>query len=305
MGRKVKWGFIINPIAGKGFALTFSSAVKKATKRYAIDAEFVSTTKRKHATEIASELASNGFSHIIAVGGDGTANEVASGIIDHDVSFGVLPSGSGNDFVPLLGFPEQFGDREWEIFFKAHTIRMDVGVCNGRFFLNGMGFGFDAQVAAENYRASETEGGTGSYLWYIIKNIFLYREKPIRIFSNGTERFSSCFIKTIGIGRRFGGGYQITARAIANDGLFDVCTVDKLSVFQRLTLFPKVSEGKHIDNEKVTYYRTQSITIEADEIVPYHLDGEVYFDRQFTVNILPEKLKVIYNPHGNHYFTIS
>lgn len=302
MSNKNKWGFIINPAAGKGLALKCAGRVRDNIKIHNIDAELFQTTRKKHAEEIASSLVSKGFSHIIAVGGDGTANEVASGIIGSDIIFGVIPAGSGNDLVPLLGFPEQFGDNDWEIFFEAKTIRMDVGVCNDNYFLNGMGFGFDAQVAAENYRASETRGGTGSYLWYIIKNIFLYREKPLRIFSEGTENKSSCFIKTIGIGRRFGGGYQLTARAIANDGLFDILTVETLSVLERLRLFPKVADGKHIDYEKVHYHQTDNIEMETDEIVPYHLDGEVYFDKHFSIRILPEKLRVIYNPDGRHYF---
>ena len=302
MNKKIKWGFIINPVAGKGLALRYISKIRNRIKKFKMNAEFFHTVRKKHAQEIAAELASSGYTHIIAVGGDGTVNEVASGIIDRDVIFGVIPAGSGNDFVPLLGFPEHFGEKDWGILFTAKTIKMDVGICNGNYFLNGMGFGFDAQVAAENYKRSEEKGGTGSYVWHIIRNIFRYKEKPIRTYSNGSERVSSCFIKTIGIGRRFGGGYHLTAQAIANDGLFDVCTVDTLSVFQRLKLFPKVSEGRHINNEKVHYYQTDRIEIDTDEIVPYHLDGEVFFDKHFSVSLVPEKLKVIFNPHGNHYF---
>ncbi len=297
-----KWAFIINPVAGRGFASKYADHVKQMVKWFKITAKFAQSKKRRHATEIASEFASKGFTHIIAVGGDGTVNEVASGVIGRDVIFGAVPAGSGNDFVPSLGFHEHFTNEDWRTFFNADSIMIDVGDCNGHYFVNGMGFGFDAQVAADIFKASETGGGTGSYFMHIIKNLLRYKEKPIRVLSNGKEKLTSCFIKTIGIGRRFGGGYLLTAKAIANDGLFDIITVDKLPLLQRLKLFPKVKKGAHLNDNNIEYYRTNRIEIEANETVPYHLDGEVFFDKHFLVKLHREKLRVIYNPQGNHYF---
>jgi diacylglycerol kinase (ATP) len=297
-----RWIFIINPVAGRGFASKYTSHVKQMTHQFQINATFTHTKKKKHATALAAEFAEKGFTHIIAVGGDGTVNETASGIIGRDVIFGVVPAGSGNDFVPSLGFHEHFTNDDWRAFFNARTIKIDIGDCNDSYFLNGMGFGFDAQVAADIYKDSEKKGGTGSYFRHIIRNLLRYREKPIRVFRNGKETTTSCFIKTIGIGRRFGGGYLLTAKAIANDGLFDIVTVDKLPLLKRLKLFPKVKKGTHTDDSNIEYYRTDSIEIEAHETVPYHLDGEVFFDKHFSVKLLREKLSVIYNPAGGHYF---
>ncbi|UCG77420.1 MAG: diacylglycerol kinase family lipid kinase [Nitrospirota bacterium] len=299
-----KWAFIINPAAGNGKASGFSDIINKMAARFGVKHQLIKTKKKKHASDIASDLSAKGTDYIIAVGGDGTVSEVAAGVIGTGSTLGVVPAGSGNDFIPMLGYPESFSETEWKSLFRARTIEMDVGECNGNYFINGMGFGIDAQIAADTQATAKERGGTGSYFRHIIKNLFLYREKPIRLLTKGKEQLTSCFIKTIGIGRRFGGGYRITDGAIANDGLFDICTVDRLNLLQRLRLFPKVSKGKHIGDRKVDYFRTSSIEIETEETVPYHLDGEVYFDRKFSVKILKRKLKVIFEPMGKHFFDI-
>jgi diacylglycerol kinase family enzyme len=113
---------------------------------------------------------------------------------------------------------------------------------------------------------------------------------------------TDCFINTIAIGRRFAGGFFLTPRAIANDGLLDVCMIKKLSVFERFRLLLKVPEGKHITDKKVNYYQTPGINVEFTEEVPFHVDGELYFSKKFEVSLLPEAINTIYNPDGNHFF---
>ncbi len=296
-----KWVFIVNPAAGNGYAGKIFPKVKKKIRTFGIRSEIVFSRKKKHATDIAKAFVDRGFSHVIAVGGDGTVNEVASGVVGSDSVFGVLPAGTGNDFVHVLGFSENFSDDDWCAFSRAQTIRMDVGTCNGNYFFNGMGIGFDAEVAS-GYEREYEERGASNYLKHIVKTLLTYKEKPVRVVRNNVEKAASCFIKTIGIGRRFGGGYQLTAKAIANDGLFDICSVEKLSVMQRLRLFPGVRKGKHIENKKVSYYRADELLIESGATVPCHLDGEVFYDNRFAVKLLHRKMRVIYKPAGIHYF---
>ena len=298
-----KWAFIVNPIAGNGFADKYVPLIKEKVDEQNFDYTLVYTEKKGHAIKLAKEFADNGYTHVIAVGGDGTINESATGIMDKNVTFGVIPAGTGNDFVPVLGFNEHFTEQDWQIFLRGHTIHMDVGMCNNNYFLNGMGLGFDAQVASENYKDGELKrGGQHKYFWHIIKTLFFYHEKPMSVIDKEDENQSLCFINTIGNGRRFGGGYFLTPQAMGNDGYFDICMVDKLSLIERFKLFLKVPKGEHINNEKVNYYKTDKMLIQFNEKMPYHLDGELYFDDRFIINILPQKLKVIYNPEGEHYF---
>jgi diacylglycerol kinase (ATP) len=149
---KNKWAFIINPIAGNGYAKTIVPELEEMIRKNNISAELAYTERNGHATELSARYLEKGFGHIIAVGGDGTFNEISKPLINiKDVIAGLIPAGTGNDFIQILGFPDRFGEKEWDLFFSSSIIAMDVGSCNGMMFLNGMGLGFDAQVAAENY----------------------------------------------------------------------------------------------------------------------------------------------------------
>jgi diacylglycerol kinase family enzyme len=119
---------------------------------------------------------------------------------------------------------------------------------------------------------------------------------------SGTSQ-SDCFINTISIGRRFAGGFLLTPKAIANDGLLDVCMIKKLNLFERFSILLKVPEGKHISDKRVNYYQTPGINLEFSTEVPFHVDGELNFSKKFEVTIKPEALSSIYNRNGNHFFS--
>lgn len=304
MSQNEKWGFILNPIAGNGFGRKFEKTVEEKINQYGINGVIKKTEGKGHATEIAASWVSEGFTHIVAVGGDGTMNETARSLVgNQEIVFGCVSAGTGNDFIQVLGFSDHFTDADWEIFFQRKTIPMDVGKVNDNYFLNGMGIGFDAQVASENF--ANPDGTTGNYLWHILKHLFFYKEKVISLESEAMTVNSSCFMTTISNGRRFAGGYLLTPEAIANDGLLDVCHVDPLNLFQRLYLFLKVPRGAHLGNKKVRYFKTDKLNVHFDREVPYHLDGELFFDSDFDVSFHPIPLKIIYNPQGSHFFNVD
>ena len=114
---------------------------------------------------------------------------------------------------------------------------------------------------------------------------------------------TDCFINTISNGRRFAGGFFLTPKAIANDGLLDVCMIKKLSLLQRFSILLKVPKGNHVGNKRVNYYQTNGLNLSFPDTVPFHVDGELNFASQFEVNILPGALNIIYNRNGNHFFS--
>ena len=301
-----KWAFIVNPIAGNGYAKKHLDEIKNKIRESGVDAEIAMTERKGHAVDLAVDFVDKGFKNIIAVGGDGTVNEIVRSIIDRDITLGVVPAGTGNDFVQIPGFKGNFTEDDWKIFFTKNTVKMDVGRCNGGYFMNGMGLGFDAQVAAENYKDGEAvkSGGASKYLWHIIKTLLFYKEQPMYSIIEGNKKQTKCFINTISIGRRFAGEFFLTPKAIANDGLLDVCMIKELTFPGRVKIFLKVPKGRHIDDENVNYYQTNKLSLEFDNEVPYHLDGELFFASRFEVDILPNKLNLIYNPNGNHFFNI-
>lgn len=300
-----KWVFIVNPIAGNGFAKTIVPKLEEEIKKHNVNAEIVLTERSGHATELSESFYNKGFSYIIGVGGDGTLNEIARPLVNKkDVIIGIIPAGTGNDFIQILGFPNRFDENNWEQFFKVDVIAMDAGSVNGMIFLNGMGLGFDAQVAAENYTepGQVKRGGKNKYIWHIVKTLLFFREKKMIVITSEGKHETDCFINTIANGRRFAGGFFLTPKAIANDGLLDVCMIKKLSLPERFAILLKVPKGEHITDRRVNYYQTAGINLEFPEVVPFHVDGELNFATRFDVSIIPGALNTIYNSNGNHFF---
>jgi YegS/Rv2252/BmrU family lipid kinase len=300
-----EWVFIVNPIAGNGFGKEIVPRLGEMIRKHNVDAEIVLTERSGHAAELSEQYYKKGFRYIIAVGGDGTFNEMCRPLINKkDITVGLISAGTGNDFIQILGFPNRFGDPEWDIFFNRNSIEMDAGSCNGMIFLNGMGLGFDAQVAAENYTepGKVKRGSKYKYIWHIVKTLLFFREKRMTVITDTGRHETDCFINTVAIGRRFAGGFYLTPKAIANDGLLDVCMIKKLSLLERFSILLKVPEGKHISDKRVNYYQTKGINLEFPQVVPFHVDGELYFADKFDVTLLPGALKIIYNPDGKHFF---
>lgn len=306
MSKIHKWSFIVNPTAGSGSGSKLLPELEQQLANRSLNAAIHVTERHEHAISLSRKSLEEGCTHIIAVGGDGTMNEVAQPLISHkEVVTGLVPAGTGNDFIQILGFPDRFEEKHWEAFFKQSVIDMDVGRVNGLHFLNGMGLGFDAQVAAKNYTEPgevARKGGKGKYLWHIISTLLFYSERRARILTSDRQQESPCFMNTIAIGRRFAGDFLVTPEAIANDGLLDICMIKKVNLLQRFKILPMVPKGTHIQDPRVEYYQTKAIKVYFNEKVPFHLDGELHFDTTFDVDLIPAALRIIYNPSGKHFF---
>jgi diacylglycerol kinase (ATP) len=308
MDQNSKWVFIVNPVAGNGYALRQVGKIKEMIKKYNLQADIVYTAKKGHASALSKQYMEMGYHYIIGVGGDGTMNEIAAPLIClNNIVIGLIPGGTGNDFIQITGFPGRFEEKDWEIFFSGNVMAMDIGHCNGSIFLNGMGLGFDAQVASENYTepGEVKRGGKNKYIWHIVKTLLFFKEKKMTVLTDGKKTETDCFINTVSIGRRFAGGFFLTPKAFANDGLLDVCSIARLSLFQRLRILLMVPKGTHINDKRVNYYQTDKLSLEFADKVPFHVDGELNFSEKFEINLMPCALKIIYNPDGNHYFKTS
>lgn len=300
-----QWLFIINPTAGNGFAGTFVPELKEMVKKHNLSAEYAFTDRKGHAEELTRKFSDEGYKKIIAVGGDGTINEIARPLIGRsDVTMGIVPAGTGNDFIQILGFPNRFEEEHWDIFFNAETTGLDVGKVNDKIFINGMGIGFDAEVAAQNYEpgGDVKKGGKDKYIWHIVKTLLWFKEGKMKQTVDGKTKSTNCFINTTSIGRRFAGGFFLTPKAIADDGLLDVCMVQKLNLLQRFKILLKVPKGTHITEKEVNYYQTSNLRLEFEKKVPFHVDGELFFDSEFDISLHPKAVNTIYNPKGNHFF---
>ncbi len=303
-----KWAFIVNPVAGSGYAKTLVGKIRQMIALHNLDADIALTERKGHATELAEQYAANGYNCIIGVGGDGTMNEIAIPLVQRkDIVTGLIAGGTGNDFIQVTGFPDRFQEEDWAMFFNMNVMPMDVGVCNGKIILNGMGLGFDAQVASENYTESGEvkQGGKVKYIWHILKTLFFYREKRMTMTSNGETHETDCFMNTVANGRRFAGSFYLTPDALVNDSLLDVCAIKRLNLFQRLKILLMVPSGTHINDSRVNYYQTDKLILDFPGRMPFHIDGELNFGQHFEVGVLPGALNIIYNPAGKHCFKVG
>jgi len=301
-----KWAFIDNPVAGSGFAGRYLPEVRAEIKRYHPGADIFSTERPGHATELAAGLIEQGYTHIVAVGGDGTINEIVQSLIGHpEVTFGVVSAGSGNDFVHVLGFPERFAEKDWVSLFQAKSVRLDAGKCNGRYFINTLGVGFDAQVAAD-FHKMKIRNGKLRYWIALIKNLIGYKPKRLKLVSEEFSEDRAMFMISVGNGRSSGGGFAVLPNALADDGLLDACVFrfNNDGLIRKTKKLMEVIRGTHNQDPTVTPFRTKKLVIESSEDMPMHIDGELFVNSRFEIEIIPAAVNVIVNPGHPNYLKV-
>jgi len=227
----------------------------------------------------------DGFSDIFIVGGDGTLNYFINHYPDIHLPLVLFKGGTGNDFHWLL-YGEQTLEAQLQIALNATPKPIDIGKCNERYFINGLGIGFEGAVV-KDLSGKKKRPGKASFFISILKNIFTCRTKYYTIESAERSLHGKMFLVDINNGRRAGGGFHIAPEAKADDGLLDVIIADALHPLQRLFYLPVIEKGKHLHLPFIHHYHTKQITIACEELVPYHLDGEYGEAKVFNIEILP------------------
>jgi len=294
--------FIINPIAGKGRGKKLLRTLDQLIHEHFPDAEIVITQRRMHAYKIASERKNDSSRTIIAVGGDGTVNEVGNGLIEGSAKISVIPIGSGNDFVKMFNIPPDIHKAIEKI--KNGTVRdSDVGyvviqTTDGseikRYFMNGIGIGFDAAVANQTTKFKHLRG-VSLYAFSVAVVLFNYQTPNMLMSMNGASMNGEHFLIAIGNGKCAGGGFYLTPDAQIDDGLLDVCLVDNVSVPQVVKIFPSVMKGTHKKHSQVHFYRTDALRVESKQKIMLHADGEVLATnaKDIEIRVIPKALKVL------------
>jgi diacylglycerol kinase (ATP) len=296
-----RWAFIINPVAGNGRSAKYISYLNENKHTLHPEIDIFVTKKPGHATIICDELAKKGYRKFVAVGGDGTFNEVIQSLVKHkNCVMGVFPSGSGNDYAPGVGFPDHYEPWELADLFRCREVPVDVGICNGRYFLNNVGFGFDAKVATDFISAPFSLGKI-NYWYYVLKNLFFYKPAHSVIRSGRKKTSMKSLLVSVGIGRRCGGGFHLTPEALIDDGLFDVCFARNSGIPGRIAALLDVSGKKHVGKKGIDYYTSKKISLHFDRDIPVHIDGEVFSGKRFNVEILPGAIKMLVHPERENY----
>ena len=277
-----QYTFIVNPAAGKGAGRSVFRSVQVELERKSISYDIVETTGTGHAKEAARAA---GTPIVVSVGGDGTLNEIANGIIGSRKTIGIIPAGSGNDFIKSVGIPGK-PLPALQLILRGITREVDAGtVCctelkegGGNFlprlFVNGVGVGFDAAVAART-REIRFLSGNALYILAVLQTLGKYSPPRFDIRSESYSRQARGLLIAVGNGRCAGGGFYLTPDAEVDDGLLDICSVDEKDIFQILRLMPLVMRGKHHNVSGVKFFKEKQLTISADEQFYVHADGEI------------------------------
>lgn len=275
---------LYNPSAGKGKALKIVDTIEQ--KLIACHVPF-----KTFALDWPQEIGS--YSAVWLVGGDGTLNHFINKYPGIHIPIALFKGGSGNDFAWKL-----YGNKSVDDYFESAvngiTKRVDAGVCNGQYFLNGVGIGFDGEVVKAMGAKRFLSAGHLAYLAVVLKKICWYSEKLITLNWNGKKVVDSIFMVSVANGSRYGGGFLVAPQASIEDGLLDLVLIKQIPVLKRFFYMRKAEKGKHLTLEFVEYSTCKKIMVTAPENISAHLDGEYMEAKEFSIEIIPGRFLFCY-----------
>jgi diacylglycerol kinase (ATP) len=285
--------FIVNPAAGKGKAKEITPRIEKLCKDYNVKYEIKYTTKPHEATIIAKSGIEACYERIVAVGGDGTLNEVVNGIAGSDVALGIIPAGSGNDFIKSITSSKNID----EIILNSihgEIRQVDLAKCNDRYFINVGSVGFDAEVAARASVTKKLLTGIFAYLAAAISILFTFKGMNIKTEIDGQLIEKRALLIAIANAKYYGGGILPAPKADIEDGFFDICFVEHVPKLRILYLLPKYIKGQHENIKEVHFYKSKKVKFISNKEISINVDGEIFMDKQVTFEIIPKSIKVIF-----------
>jgi diacylglycerol kinase (ATP) len=282
---------VFNPTAGKGRAAGLRTYVSQFFEERGLRQIWHVTEGLGHAGSIVRGLPEE--ASVVAVGGDGTVHEVAAACSGTDRIMGLLPAGSGNDYVKALGVGTGLR-RALEVLVEGRVRVVDTGEVNGVPFNNGLGIGFDAEVAAGVAEAPARLGGTGRYLWSVGRLLWDFRCHEARLIIDGETIEATTILVAVALGTTYGSKFRLTPGALLDDGLFDVIWSEEVNRAEVLRLIPAALRGTLAERRKIHTSRAREVEVELSEEVPAHVDGEMLAGtRHFMAKVLPRTLRIV------------
>lgn len=287
--------FIINPISGSKETQKEKRKLPKVIMQ-ALDQNqwlpnITFTEYAGHAVELARQYARMGFDAVVAVGGDGTVNEVAQGLRDSKTALGIIPLGSGNGFARHLNIPIR-PQKALEMINHSEPISVDYGLANGKLFVSTCGTGFDALVA-DNFAGSNKRGFM-TYLENVLKEAFAYQPQTYHLVGDGIDVTHKAFLITFANANQWGYEALIAPKASIQDGKMDIMLMSSHALLGSASLALRLFAGSIDDSHFMDTIRAQEITLERETAGPFHIDGDpVEMDKDVHVKIVPDGLRVL------------
>lgn len=282
--------FIVNPISGTKAKNRVAKLIRELLDLQQFAPTVVVTEYAGHATQLAQQFAMEDYYAVVAVGGDGTINEVASGLIGTNTALGIVPNGSGNGFARHLDISTRM-NRAIEMLNNSEVINVDYGLVNDQPFFSTCGVGFDAIVAQD---FSDSSRGFKGYLQSIFKDFFQYKADTYQLKGEGIDITTTAFLVNFANAGQWGYDAYIAPKASVQDGWLDVAIVSEFPITAAaglaLSLFTKnIDEKLHMNT-----IRAKELTLTRTSEGPMHIDGTpVMMPAELHVKIVEEGLKVL------------
>lgn len=288
---KKKIAFIINPISGGINKQHFPALIGKYLDRNQFDIEINFTRSAEHNLALAQEAVETKKDIVIAVGGDGTINNIAKYMVNTGILFGIIPQGSGNGLARHLKIPMN-NIAALRVINKLHRKNIDAGMANDQFFLNVAGAGFDAHVSW--MFANAPKRGFWSYTKITLNEFANYKPQSYELMVDGKTVTKDAFIICVANGSQYGNNAYIAPQANLDDGLFDISIMKPFKVHQMPVIGLEMFLKKYNNSKYVDALKGSEILIKRPEAGVFNIDGEpVMMEKDIYIKVLPEALKVI------------
>lgn len=283
--------FIINPVAGKGKTIRYISQIEEIFKEKKEEYYIEITKNEGHATELVKKYIEKDQYRVYSIGGDGTLNEVLNGMVGSNSSLGVIPSGSGNDFVRNICNCEVILNDA----INGQEREVDIGRMNDKYFINVASVGIDAEVTynARKFKKIPFINGGIAYILSIFATVFKYKSSELKIKIDEQEFYTKTLLIAIANGKYYGGGMKVAPEAQIDDGIFEVCLVRHISRIKILRLFPKLIKGEHKSVKEVSFYKGRKIKISSKKEIAVNRDGEVIKLKEVEFEVIPKGIKIV------------
>lgn len=284
--------FILNPVAGSGYAVETMSRLESVLRERNLPYRVFRTERPGHAGELARALAADPeVQAVVSVGGDGTSFEVAGGMAGSACPLGIIPAGTGNDFIKSAGIPKD-PLAALEVFLRRRASPVDLGILNSRCFLNVCGTGFDVTVLDWAESLKSRFRGLTPYFLGLLKAIVHYRPVHLRVEADGLREEGDYLICSVANGRFIGGGIPICPAAEVDDSLLDLVLVRNVPRYRIPLYLPGLMMGKILSFRITRHLRVRSVSFSGQGL-RVNADGEILSLDRVDFSVRPLAVNLI------------
>jgi YegS/Rv2252/BmrU family lipid kinase len=265
--------FIINPRSGVDRVKALQGLIEQHLDKNKYTHEIAYTQYAKHGTELAKKAAEEGMDIVVAVGGDGSVNDIIAGIHGTKTILAIIPKGSGNGLARSLKIPLD-PVQALALINEGNTATIDLGKADNRIFVSNTGVGFDALVARKF--AKSNRRGMAIYSWIVTKYLWMYKEWKWDIEVDGTPMREKAFILTVANAAQFGYNFKIAPLADLQDGLFDIVIIKKYPKILGALIALRAFQGTLMKSKYVLHFKGKNVTISHPQLSLLQMDGDVH-----------------------------